>query len=444
MSYVDEVYRRTVEDNPGEFEFHQAVREILESLKLVIDPDEKKYRDVSLLERLIEPERIISFRVPWVDDRGRLQINKGYRIQYNSAIGPYKGGLRFHSSVNLNLLKFVGFEQTFKNALTGLPIGGAKGGSNFDRKGKSDREIMAFCQSFMSELFKYIGDDLDILGGDIGAGAREIGYLFGQYKRLAGLHCGAMTGKGPSFGGSPIRTQATGYGLVYMLENLLRRHGKGLDGKVVVISGAGSVAVHTIEKIQQYGAKVVTLSDSDGYIYDKDGIRLDVVKQIKEVRRGRIKEYLDEVPSAVYEEKKSIWDIPCHIALPCATQNEINLNAAKTLVRNGCMALAEGANMPCDREAIEFFQRSGVLFMPGKAANGGGVAVSTLEMRQNSMRMSWTFDEVDKQLRKIMSEIYDKTSDTAERFGVKGNFVAGANIAAFEKIADAMMAQGYV
>lgn len=444
MSYVDEVYRRTVEDNPGEFEFHQAVREILESLKLVIDPDEKKYRDVSLLERLIEPERIISFRVPWVDDRGRLQINKGYRIQYNSAIGPYKGGLRFHSSVNLNLLKFVGFEQTFKNALTGLPIGGAKGGSNFDRKGKSDREIMAFCQSFMSELFKYIGDDLDILGGDIGAGAREIGYLFGQYKRLAGLHCGAMTGKGPSFGGSPIRTQATGYGLVYMLENLLRRHGKGLDGKVVVISGAGSVAVHTIEKIQQYGAKVVTLSDSDGYVYDKDGIRLDVVKQIKEVRRGRIKEYLDEVPSAVYEEKKSIWDIPCHIALPCATQNEINLNAAKTLVRNGCMALAEGANMPCDREATEFFQRNGVLFMPGKAANGGGVAVSTLEMRQNSMRMSWSFDEVDKQLRKIMSEIYDKTSDTAERFGVKGNFVAGANIAAFEKIADAMMAQGYV
>ena len=444
MSYVDEVYRRTVEDNPGEFEFHQAVREILESLKLVIEPDEKKYRDVSLLERLIEPERIISFRVPWVDDRGRLQINKGYRIQYNSAIGPYKGGLRFHSSVNLNLLKFVGFEQTFKNALTGLPIGGAKGGSNFDRKGKSDREIMAFCQSFMSELFKYIGDDLDILGGDIGAGAREIGYLFGQYKRLAGLHCGAMTGKGPSFGGSPIRTQATGYGLVYMLENLLRRHGKGLDGKVVVISGAGSVAVHTIEKIQQYGAKVVTLSDSDGYIYDKDGIRLDVVKQIKEVRRGRIKEYLDEVPSAVYEEKKSIWDIPCHIALPCATQNEINLNAAKTLVRNGCIALAEGANMPCDREAIEFFQRSGVLFMPGKAANGGGVAVSTLEMRQNSMRMSWTFDEVDEQLRKIMSEIYDKTSDTAERFGVKGNFVAGANIAAFEKIAEAMMAQGFV
>ena len=444
MSYVDEVYRRTVEDNPGEFEFHQAVREILESLKLVIDSDEKKYRDVSLLERLIEPERIISFRVPWVDDRGHLQINKGYRIQYNSAIGPYKGGLRFHSSVNLNLLKFVGFEQTFKNALTGLPIGGAKGGSNFDRKGKSDREIMAFCQSFMSELFKYIGDDLDILGGDIGAGAREIGYLFGQYKRLAGLHCGAMTGKGPSFGGSPIRTQATGYGLVYMLENLLRRHGKGLDGKVVVISGAGSVAVHTIEKIQQYGAKVVTLSDSDGYIYDKDGIRLDVVKQIKEVRRGRIKEYLDEVPSAIYEEKKSIWDIPCHIALPCATQNEINLNAAKTLVRNGCIALAEGANMPWDQEATEFFQRSGVLFMPGKAANGGGVAVSTLEMRQNSMRTSWTFDEVDEQLHKIMSEIYDKTSDTAERYGVKGNFVAGANIAAFEKIAEAMMAQGFV
>ncbi|WP_125141406.1 NADP-specific glutamate dehydrogenase [Clostridium transplantifaecale] len=444
MSYVDEVYRRTVEDNPGEFEFHQAVREILESLKLVIDSDEKKYRDVSLLERLIEPERIISFRVPWVDDRGHLQINKGYRIQYNSAIGPYKGGLRFHSSVNLNLLKFVGFEQTFKNALTGLPIGGAKGGSNFDRKGKSDREIMAFCQSFMSELFKYIGDDLDILGGDIGAGAREIGYLFGQYKRLAGLHCGAMTGKGPSFGGSPIRTQATGYGLVYMLENLLRRHGKGLDGKVVVISGAGSVAVHTIEKIQQYGAKVVTLSDSDGYIYDKDGIRLDVVKQIKEVRRGRIKEYLDEVPSAIYEEKKSIWDIPCHIALPCATQNEINLNAAKTLVRNGCIALAEGANMPCDQEATEFFQQSGVLFMPGKAANGGGVAVSTLEMRQNSMRTSWTFDEVDGQLHKIMSEIYDKTSDTAERYGVKGNFVAGANIAAFEKIAEAMMAQGFV
>ncbi|MCQ4988850.1 NADP-specific glutamate dehydrogenase [[Clostridium] symbiosum] len=444
MSYVDEVYSKTVEDNPGEYEFHQAVKEILDSLKLVIDSDEKKYRDASLLERLIEPERIISFRVPWVDDSGHLQINKGYRIQYNSAIGPYKGGLRFHSSVNLNLLKFLGFEQTFKNALTGLPIGGAKGGSNFDRKGKSEREIMAFCQSFMSELFKYIGDDLDIPAGDIGAGSREIGFLFGQYKRLAGLHCGALTGKGPSFGGSPIRTQATGYGLVYMLENMLRRHGKGLDGKVVVISGAGSVAVHTIEKIQQFGAKVVTLSDSNGYIYDKDGIRLDVVKQIKEVRRGRIKEYLDEVPTAVYEENKRIWNIPCHIALPCATQNELNLQDARTLAANGCIAVVEGANMPCNREATDFLLGSHLLFMPGKAANGGGVAVSTLEMRQNSMRMSWTFDEVDEQLHKIMAEIYEKTSDAAERYGVKGNFVAGANIAAFEKIADAMMSQGFV
>ena len=444
MSYVDEVYLRTVQENPGEIEFHQAAKEILDSLKLVIDSNEKKYRDAALLERLVEPERIITFRVPWLDDKGQLQINKGYRIQYNNAIGPYKGGLRFHASVNLGLLKFLGFEQTFKNSLTGLPIGGAKGGSNFDRKGKSDREIMSFCQSFMSELYKYIGPDLDIPAGDIGAGPREIGFLFGQYKRLTANNCGALTGKGYSFGGSPMRTQATGYGLIYILEEMLRNHGRSLEGKTVVVSGAGNVAIHTVEKAQQRGARVVTMSDSNGYIYDKEGIRLEVVRQIKEVRRGRIKEYLDEVPSAVYEENKRIWAIPCDIALPCATQNELNLKDAKTLKKNGCIALAEGANMPCDRAATDFFLAGNIMFMPGKAANGAGVAVSALEMCQNSMRMSWTFEEVERRLHGIMTGIYLKTSEAAERFGVKDNYVAGANIAAFEKIADAMLAQGYV
>ena len=444
MSYVDEVYSRLVSDNPGEPEFHQVAKETLESLKLVIGTNEKKYRDAAILERLLEPERIICFPVPWVDDSGRLQINKGFRIQYNSAIGPYKGGLRFHSSVSLGLLKFLGFEQTFKNALTGLPIGGAKGGSNFDRKGKSEREIMAFCQSFMSELFQYIGPNLDIPAGDIGAGAREIGYLFGEYKRLSSLHCGAITGKGLSFGGSPARAHATGYGLIYILEEMLRRHGGGLDGKTLIISGSGNVAVHAAERAQQKGAKVVAMSDSGGYIFDKAGIRLDVVKQIKETRRGRIKEYLEEVPSAVYEEKKSIWSIPCDVALPCATQNELLLQDAKSLKRNGCIAVAEGANMPCDRAATGYFLKNGILFMPGKAANGGGVAVSTLEMRQNGMRVNCEFENVDRQLRHIMAGIYRKTAEAAERFGVKGNYLIGANIAAFEKLSEAMMGQGYV
>lgn len=444
MSYVDEVYSKTVSGNPGEPEFHQVVKETLESLNPVIGANEKKYREAAVLERLLEPERITCFRVPWVDDQGQLRINKGYRIQFNSAIGPYKGGLRFHASVNLNLLKFLGFEQTFKNALTGLPIGGAKGGSNFDRKGKSEREIMAFCQSFMIELYKYIGPDLDIPAGDIGAGAREIGYLFGEYKRLSSLHCGSLTGKGLSFGGSPARAQATGYGLIYILEEMLHRHGSALEGKTVVISGSGNVAIHAAERALQKGAKVVAMSDSNGYVCDKEGIRLDVVKQIKERRRGRIKEYLKEVSSAVYEEKKSIWSVPCDIALPCATQNELLLPDAKNLKKNGCIAVAEGANMPCDRAATAFFLKNGVLFMPGKAANGGGVAVSTLEMRQNGMRVNCEFEDVDRQLKNIMAGIYSKTADAAERFGVKDNYQIGANIAAFEKLSEAMMAQGYV
>ncbi len=444
MSYVDEVYERVVKQNPGETEFHQAVKEVLDSLKLVIDANEEKYRKMALLERLVEPERIISFRVPWVDDKGQVQVNKGYRVQFNSAIGPYKGGLRLHPSVNQGILKFLGFEQVFKNSLTGLPIGGGKGGSNFDPKGKSDREVMAFCQSFMTELYKYIGADQDVPAGDIGVGAREIGYLYGQYKRLTGLYEGVLTGKGLTYGGSLARTQATGYGLIYILAEMLKHNGKELTGKNVVISGSGNVAIYATEKAQQLGAKVIALSDSNGYIYDKDGIKLDVVKEIKEVRRGRIKEYVDAVPGAVYTEGKGIWTIPCDIALPCATQNELNLDDAKALVANGCFAVAEGANMPTTREATDYIQNSGLLFMPGKAANAGGVATSALEMSQNSQRLSWTFEEVDAKLQKIMVDIYAKASAAAEKYGVKGNYVAGANIAGFEKVVEAMMAQGIV
>ena len=393
MSYVDEIYAKVVEQNPGEAEFHQAVKEVLDSLKLVIDANEEKYRKMALLERLVEPERIVSFRVPWVDDKGQVQVNKGYRVQFNSAIGPYKGGLRFHPSVNQGILKFLGFEQVFKNSLTGLPIGGGKGGSNFDPKGKSDREVMAFCQSFMTELSKYIGADQDVPAGDIGVGAREIGFLYGQYKRMTGLYEGVLTGKGLNYGGSLVRTQATGYGLVYILDEMLRKNGKDLAGKTVVVSGSGNVAIYATEKAQQLGAKVVALSDSNGYIYDKDGIRLDVVKEIKEVRRGRIKEYADTVSSAVYTEGKGIWNVACDIALPCATQNELNLEDAKALKSNGCFAVAEGANMPSTREATDFFLENDILFMPGKAANAGGVATSALEMSQNSQRLSWTFDE---------------------------------------------------
>ena len=444
MSYVDEIYAKVVEQNPGEAEFHQAVKEVLDSLRLVIDANEEKYRIVSLLERLVEPERIISFRVPWVDDKGNVQVNKGYRVQFNSAIGPYKGGLRLHPSVNQGILKFLGFEQVFKNSLTGLPIGGGKGGSNFDPKGKSDREVMAFCQSFMTELHKYIGADQDVPAGDIGVGGREIGFLYGQYKRLTGLYEGVLTGKGLTYGGSLARTQATGYGLIYILDEMLKHNNKELAGKTVLISGSGNVAIYATEKAQQLGAKVVAMSDSNGYVYDKDGIKLDVVKQIKEVRRGRIKEYVAEVPTAVYTEGKGIWTVPCDIALPCATQNELNLEDAKALKANGCFCVAEGANMPSTREATDFFLENGMLFMPGKAANAGGVATSALEMSQNSQRLSWTFEEVDAKLKDIMVNIYAKVSDAAERYGVAGNYVAGANIAGFEKVAEAMIAQGIV
>ena len=444
MSYVDEIYAKVVEQNPGEAEFHQAVKEVLDALRLVIDANEEKYRSVSLLERLVEPERIISFRVPWVDDKGNVQVNKGYRVQFNSAIGPYKGGLRLHPSVNQGILKFLGFEQVFKNSLTGLPIGGGKGGSNFDPKGKSDREVMAFCQSFMTELYKYIGADQDVPAGDIGVGGREIGFLYGQYKRLTGLYEGVLTGKGLTYGGSLARTQATGYGLIYILDEMLKHNNKELAGKTVLISGSGNVAIYATEKAQQLGAKVVAMSDSNGYVYDKDGIKLDVVKQIKEVRRGRIKEYVAEVPTAVYTEGKGIWTVPCDIALPCATQNELNLEDAKALKANGCFCVAEGANMPSTREATDFFLENGMLFMPGKAANAGGVATSALEMSQNSQRLSWTFEEVDAKLKDIMVNIYAKVSDAAERYGVAGNYVAGANIAGFEKVAEAMIAQGIV
>ena len=442
MSYTEEIYNRVVAQNPGEPEFHQAVKEVLDSLKLVIDANEEKYRAVSLLERLVEPERIISFKVPWVDDNGKVQVNKGYRVQFNSAIGPYKGGLRFHPSVNQGILKFLGFEQTFKNSLTGLPIGGGKGGSNFDPKGKSDREVMAFCQSFMIELSKYIGADQDVPAGDIGVGGREIGYLYGQYKRVTGLYEGVLTGKGLTWGGSLVRTQATGYGLIYILDAMLKDHSMELAGKTVVVSGSGNVAIYAVEKAQQLGAKVVAMSDSNGYIYDAEGIRLDVVKEIKEVRRGRIKEYAAAVPGSVYTEGKGIWSVKCDIALPCATQNELNLDDAKTLKANGCAVIAEGANMPTTREATDFILDSDMLFLPGKASNAGGVGTSALEMCQNSMRMSWTFEEVDEKLKHMMNDIYAKISDAAKRYGVEGNYVTGANIAGFEKVADAMIAQG--
>ena len=444
MSYTEEIYARVVEQNPGEVEFHQAVKEVLDSLKVVIDANEEKYRSLGLLERLVEPERIISFKVPWVDDEGKVQVNKGYRVQFNSAIGPYKGGLRFHPSVNQSILKFLGFEQIFKNSLTGLPIGGGKGGSNFDPKGKSDREVMAFCQSFMTELSKYIGADQDVPAGDIGVGGREIGYLYGQYKRLTGLYEGVLTGKGLSYGGSLIRTQATGYGLIYMLEEMVAAKGESLEGKTVIVTGSGNVAIYAVEKVTQLGAKVVAMNDSNGYIYDANGINLDVVKDIKEVRRGRIKEYADLVPGSVYTEGKGIWNIACDIYLPCATQNELDLEAVKILKANGCEIIAEGANMPTTREATDYILENSILFMPGKAANAGGVATSALEMSQNSMRYSWTAEEVDAKLKGIMKDIYAKVSDAAARYGLEGNYVAGANIAGFEKVVDAMMAQGIV
>ena len=444
MSYTEEVYERVVAQNPGEPEFHQAVKEVLDSLKVVIDKNEEEYRKLSILERLVEPERIISFKVPWIDDNGTVQVNKGYRVQFNSAIGPYKGGLRFHPSVNQGILKFLGFEQTFKNSLTGLPIGGGKGGSNFDPKGKSDREVMAFCQSFMTELCKYIGEDTDVPAGDIGVGGREIGYLFGQYKRIRGLYEGVLTGKGLSFGGSLIRTEATGYGVVYMLNEIAKAHNDSVEGKTIVVTGSGNVAIYAVEKATQLGAKVVAMNDSNGYVYDPNGINLDVVKDIKEVKRGRIKEYADRVEGATYTEGLGIWNIKCDIYLPCATQNELGLDGAKTLVANGCKYVVEGANMPTTLDATTYLQENGVLFMPGKAANAGGVATSALEMSQNSMRLSWTREEVDEKLHHIMIDIFHKADDAAKRYGMEDNYVVGANIAGFEKVVDAMKAQGIV
>ena len=444
MSYVSEVYETLTVKYPHEKEFLQAVKEVLDSLAPVIEANEERYRRISLLERLVEPERIISFRVPWVDDDGKVQVNRGYRVQFNSAIGPYKGGLRFHPSVNQGILKFLGFEQIFKNSLTGLPIGGGKGGSDFDPHGKSDREVMAFCQSFMNELYRHIGADEDVPAGDIGVGAREIGYLYGQYKRLTGLYEGVLTGKGLSYGGSLTRTEATGYGLLYITDEMIRRAGKSIEGKTIVVSGSGNVAIFAIEKAHQLGGKVVTASDSNGYIYDANGINLDVLKKIKLQDRARIKEYLNYVPAAEYHENEKPWNVKCDIALPCATQNEINGESAKTLLNNGCWCVAEGANMPSDLEAIEQFVNSGILYMPAKAANAGGVSVSALEMSQNSQRLSWTFEEVDARLKDIMVNIYDKVDRAAEKYGYKGNFVVGANIAGFEKVAEAMEAQGIV
>ena len=444
MSYVDEVIEQVVAQNPAEPEFHQAVKEVLESLRAVVEANEEAFRRDALLERLVNPERQFKFRVPWVDDKGQVHVNTGYRVQFNSAIGPYKGGLRLHPSVNLGIIKFLGFEQIFKNSLTGLPIGGGKGGSDFDPKGKSDREIMAFCQSFMTELCKYIGADTDVPAGDIGTGAREIGYMYGQYKRIRGLYEGVLTGKGLSYGGSLARTEATGYGLLYFTDEMLKCNGKSIKGATIAVSGAGNVAIYAIEKAQQLGAKVVTASDSTGWIYDKDGIDVELLKEVKEVKRARLTEYAAARPSAEYHEGRGVWSIPVDIALPCATQNELHLEDAKQLVANGCYAVAEGANMPTTLEATEYLQKNGILFAPGKASNAGGVATSALEMSQNSERLSWTFEEVDGKLQNIMVNIFHNLDDAAKRYGMEGNYVAGANIAGFEKVVDAMTAQGIV
>ena len=444
MSYVKEIYEKVVAENPAEPEFHQAVKEVLESLEPVIEQNEEEYRQLAILERMVEPERIISFRVPWIDDKGNIQINKGYRIQFSSAIGPYKGGLRFHPTVNQSILKFLGFEQVFKNSLTGLPIGGGKGGANFDPKGKSDREIMSFCQSYMTELYKYIGADQDVPAGDIGVGSREIGFLYGQYKRMTGRYEGVLTGKGLSYGGSQTRRQATGYGLVYILEEMLTAAGKSIENQKITVSGSGNVAIYAAEKAMEEGGIVIAMSDSAGYIHDPAGIQLDIIKDIKEVKRGRIREYADRVPTASYHEGKGIWSVPCDIALPCATQNELHLADAQMLAANGCYAVAEGANMPTTLDATDFFLKSDILFMPGKAANAGGVATSALEMSQNSTRLSWSFDKVDDKLRGIMQGIFEKVADAAKRYNLENNYVAGANIAGFEKVVDAMKAQGLV
>ncbi len=443
-SYLKSVFEQVQKRNANEPEFLQAVEEVLESLEPVVEAH-PEYEEVGLIERLVEPERVIYFRVPWVDDNGKTQVNRGFRVQFNSAIGPYKGGLRFHPSVYQGIIKFLGFEQIFKNSLTGLPIGGGKGGSDFDPKGKSDAEVMRFCQSFMTELCKHIGADTDVPAGDIGVGGREIGYMFGQYKRLRNEFTGVLTGKGLTYGGSLARTEATGYGLCYYTDAMLKANGKSFEGKTVVISGSGNVAIYATEKATALGAKVVALSDSNGYIYDKNGIDLDCVKQLKEVERKRIKEYAATHPDAEYHEGCSgIWTIPCDIALPCATQNEIDEESAKALVKNGCFAVGEGANMPSTPEAVAVFQSNGVLFGPAKAANAGGVATSALEMSQNSMRYSWTFEEVDAKLKDIMEGIFEKCDTASKKYGHEGNYVMGANIAGFEKVADSMMAHGIV
>ena len=444
MSYVDEVIERVVKENPNEPEFHQAVKEVLNSLRPVVDANEEKFRRDAVLERIVNPERQLKFRVSWVDDKGQVQVNTGYRVQFNSAIGPYKGGLRLHPSVNLGIIKFLGFEQIFKNSLTGLPIGGGKGGSDFDPKGKSDREVMAFCQSFMTELCKYIGADTDVPAGDIGTGAREIGYMFGQYKRIRGLYEGVLTGKGLSYGGSLARKEATGYGLLYIVEEMLKCHNDGLKGKTVIVSGAGNVATYAIEKAYQLGGKPVTCSDSTGWVYDPEGIDLAALKEIKEVKRARLSEYKNYRPNAEYHEGRGVWTVKADIALPCATQNELNLDDAKTLVANGIKVVAEGANMPTTQEATDYLQEKGIIFLPGKAANAGGVATSALEMSQNSERLSWSFDEVDKKLQGIMANIYHNIDNAAKKYGFEGNYVVGANIAGFEKVVDAMTAQGIV
>lgn len=444
MSYVDEVIERVVAQNPAQPEFHQAVREVLESLRPVVEANEEKFRREALLERLTTPERQILFRVPWVDDKGQVQVNNGFRVQFNSAIGPYKGGLRLHPSVNLGIIKFLGFEQVFKNSLTGLPIGGGKGGSDFDPKGKSDREVMAFCQSFMTELFRHIGADTDVPAGDIGTGAREIGYMYGQYKRIRDVYEGVLTGKGLSYGGSLARREATGYGLLYFTEEMLKANGTDIAGKIVSMSGAGNVAIYAIEKAWQLGAKPVTCSDSTGWVYDSAGIDVELLKEIKEVRRARLTAYAEARPGAIYHEGRGVWSVKADVALPCATQNELTLEDAKMLVANGVIAVAEGANMPTTLDATAYLQEKGVLFAPGKASNAGGVATSALEMSQNSERLQWTFEEVDAKLKNIMVNIFHNLDAAARKYGMAGNYVAGANIAGFAKVADAMEAQGIV
>lgn len=442
MSYVDEVIESVVAKNPGEPEFHQAVKEVLESLRPVVEAHEEQYRREAILERLVEPERQVKFRVPWVDDKGQVQVNVGYRIQFNSAIGPYKGGLRLHPSVNAGIIKFLGFEQIFKNSLTGLPIGGGKGGSDFDPKGKSDREVMAFCQSFMTELYRHIGKDTDVPAGDIGTGAREIGYMFGQYKRLTGLYEGVLTGKGLSYGGSLARTEATGYGLLYFTQEMLKANGIDIAGKTALVSGSGNVAIYAIEKATQLGVKVLTCSDSNGWVYDPEGIDVAALKEIKEVNRARLTEYKKYRPNSEYHEGRGVWSVKADLALPCATQNELLLEDAKALAANGCIAVAEGANMPTTLEATQYIQEQGILFAPGKASNAGGVATSALEMSQNSERLNWSFEEVDAKLQSIMVNIFRNAADAAERYGYAKNYVVGANIAGFEKVVNAMLAQG--